>query len=546
MKSIHLFINFMVLWSLLCIISRLQAAQTYTVDQNHPSAADSNPGTLNAPWLTIRHAAETAGAGDQVFIRAGVYYETIYFDQSGNEDAPVIYSAYAGEKPVIDGTGVTDSQNGLVIDKSYIKISGLELRNWNDNAIWVENAHHLEISDCEVHDVWCGIGLADGTHDFTLNRIEAHHFTLYGFDASPSTGSNCYNGTFNDCMAYTGRDRDQNVDGFALGHGTQHDFVFNRCTTYDVYDGFDISSASSTLNRCLAYNCWNGAYKLWQDQVRLINCIGYDCGSSVAELDWDGTPGTVTLLNCTFYGGVTFTVWVENKEDALHMSNCIVAGGDNIGLAFEQMGVANYRGDYNIFHNANPNRAVAVGYTDEFTLGQVADGTWTAYSGQDTHSLTVNSDAALFIDPDNFDLHPKSAGPAVDQGTNTGAPSEDYEGHPRPSGAGVDIGSYEVQMGTGLLPSLNENAPDCLILGQNYPNPFNPYTTIPFSLPKTSFVSLKVFDILGNEVASLVNETRAAGEYSLGWNTLNLAAGIYFLCMQAGEFTETRKLIIQK
>jgi hypothetical protein len=545
MKTIHLLRNLIMRWLLMSIISVLQAAQTYYVDQNHASASNSNPGTLNEPWLTIRHAAETAGAGDQVFIRNGIYYETIYFDQSGNEGAPVIYTAYAGEKPVIDGTGVTDSQNGLVIDKSYIKISGLELRNWNDNAIWIENAHHLEISDCEVHDVWCGIGLADGTHDFTLNRVMAHHFTLYGFDASPS-GSDCYNGVFNDCIAHTGRDRDQNVDGFALGHGTQHDFVFNRCTTYNVYDGFDISSASSTLNRCLAYNCWNGAYKLWQNQVRLVNCIGYDCESSVVELDWDGTPGTVTLLNCTFYGGATFTVWVENQEDALHMSNCIIAGGANIGLAFEQMGVANYQGDYNIFHNANPNRAVAVGYTDEFSIDQVGNGSWTAYSGQDTHSLTVNSEAALFIDPNSFDLHLKSAGPAVDQGTNTGAPSEDYEGHPRPSGTKVDIGAYEIQQGTGLLPYLNENTPEHFMLGQNYPNPFNPCTTIPFSLPKTSFVSLKVFDLLGNEVTSLVNETRAAGEYSLGWNTLNLAAGIYFLYMRAGDFTETRKLILQK
>ena len=534
----------------LCLVlfftSVLQAAQTYYVDNNHPSASDSNPGTLNEPWLTIRHAAETAEAGDQVFIRTGVYFETVYFDQSGNEGAPVTYSAYPGEKPVIDGTGVTESQNGLVIDKSYINISGLELRNWNDNAIWVENSHHLEISDCEVHDVWCGIGLADGTHDFTLTRIVAHHFTLYGFDASPSTGSDCYNGTFSDCVAHTGRDRDQNVDGFALGHGTQHDFTFNRCITYDVYDGFDISSAKSTLNRCLAYDCWNGAYKLWQDQVKLVNCIGYDCVSSVAELDWDGTPGTVSLINCTFYGGATFTVWVENQADALHMTNCILAGGDNIGLAFEQMDVSNYQGDYNIFHNGNPNRAVVVGYTDEFTIDQVDDGSWTAYSGQDIHSLAVNSDAALFIDPGSFDLHMKSTSPAIDQGTNTGAPAEDYDGNPRPSGSGIDIGAYEIQPGTGLFDSPYGDSPESFRLCQNYPNPFNPVTTIPFSVPKTCFVSIEVVDLLGNERTPLVHETRAAGDYTVQWNARNLAAGIYLLRMKAGGFTQTRKLILQK
>ena len=92
--------------------------------------------------------------------------------------------------------------------------------------------------------------MAAGTHDFELNRVKLHHFTMLGFDASPSGGPPCYNGVFNDCIAYTGRDPEQNVDGFALGHGDQHDFTFNRCVVYDVFDGFDISARNTTLNRC--------------------------------------------------------------------------------------------------------------------------------------------------------------------------------------------------------------------------------------------------------------------------------------------------------
>ena len=67
----------------------------------------------------------------------------------------------------------------------------------------------------EETDVYYGIGLSAGTHDFEINRVEAHHFSLYGFDASPD-GTDCYNGTFNDCVAHTGRDAEANVDGFAL------------------------------------------------------------------------------------------------------------------------------------------------------------------------------------------------------------------------------------------------------------------------------------------------------------------------------------------
>ncbi len=86
--------------------------------------------------------------------------------------------------------------------------------------------------------------------------------------------------------------------------------------------------------------------------------------------------------------------------------------------------------------------------------------------------------------------------------------------------------------------------PYTLTLSQNYPNPFNPTTSISFSLPSKSFVSLKVFDILGREVATLVYEEMPAGSYSRQWNATNMSSGIYFYRLQAGSFTETKKLIL--
>ena len=78
----------------------------------------------------------------------------------------------------------------------------------------------------------------------------------------------------------------------------------------------------------------------------------------------------------------------------------------------------------------------------------------------------------------------------------------------------------------------------------NYPNPFNPATVIKYSIPKSSFVSLKVFDLLGQEVAALVNEEKSAGEYAADFNGSNIASGIYMYRLKAGNFSQIKKMIL--
>uniref|UniRef100_A0A832G864 ScyD/ScyE family protein n=1 Tax=Ignavibacterium album TaxID=591197 RepID=A0A832G864_9BACT len=83
-------------------------------------------------------------------------------------------------------------------------------------------------------------------------------------------------------------------------------------------------------------------------------------------------------------------------------------------------------------------------------------------------------------------------------------------------------------------------------LEQNYPNPFNPSTSIQYRLSSLSNVSLKIYDILGNEVATLVNEEKPAGVYEVNFNASGLSSGIYFYKLQAGSFMDTKKMILMK
>lgn len=98
-----------------------------------------------------------------------------------------------------------------------------------------------------------------------------------------------------------------------------------------------------------------------------------------------------------------------------------------------------------------------------------------------------------------------------------------------------------------ILTGINDKPTEtlaCFVLHQNYPNPFNPRTYISFSLPSRSFVSLKVFDALGREVSILLSEELPAGNYSRQWNATGLPSGVYFYRLQAGSFSDTKKLVL--
>jgi hypothetical protein len=101
-----------------------------------------------------------------------------------------------------------------------------------------------------------------------------------------------------------------------------------------------------------------------------------------------------------------------------------------------------------------------------------------------------------------------------------------------------------------LLPSdvvqAGNSAPVDFALHQNYPNPFNPTTTINYQIPELSFVTLKVYNVLGSEMITLVNEEKPAGSYEVEFDGLQLTSGIYFYQLKVGSFIETKKMVLMK
>ncbi len=124
-----------------------------------------------------------------------------------------------------------------------------------------------------------------------------------------------------------------------------------------------------------------------------------------------------------------------------------------------------------------------------------------------------------------------------------GLPWADILGNTRDNSP--NIGAYEDESSVGIDDNLQDYPTNYTLL-QNYPNPFNPLTKIRYSIPTSSFVTLKVFDILGNEIRSLTNEEKSAGNYDLEFNATDLPSGVYFCRLTTMNFIETRKMVLMK
>ncbi|MEJ2545462.1 MAG: T9SS type A sorting domain-containing protein, partial [Calditrichaceae bacterium] len=164
----------------------------------------------------------------------------------------------------------------------------------------------------------------------------------------------------------------------------------------------------------------------------------------------------------------------------------------------------------------------------------------------------------LFIE--NTPLILQDGSPCIDKG-DTSTASNDWEDLDNPGFAlSPALGTLRNDMGayggnqyksmpftsleiTGIKDE-NETIPDKLILRQNYPNPFNPATTISYSISEPATISLKVYDILGKEIKTLVNGYQMGGKHTIVFDARNFASGVYYYRLQAGSYSHTRKMIL--
>ncbi|RPI06083.1 MAG: T9SS C-terminal target domain-containing protein [Ignavibacteriae bacterium] len=489
------------------------------------TGVDTNPGTIDLPFLTLAKAVGLATLlpGDTIYIRGGTYLlgSTVSISKIGVKDTLYHLFAYPGEQPVFNFSAQTSS-DGIKVNGKYWHLRGLESCYAAHNGIAINGSYNI-IENCSVHDNRnSGMQLGNGASNNRIINCDSY----YNFDP-PSGG---------------------NADGFSpkLDVGTGN--YFYGCRSWqNSDDGWDGYLRPSDSVYTTIENCWsfmNGYLKSGSPiatgngngfkmgggdnsnslQLRhymtLKNCLSFD--NRVKGFDQNNDRGTMILYNCTGYRNGTYNFSVPGPVrtgETLIIKNCISMASSGVTLG----GVPGAQFATNSWPvgSAYPTAVTSAAAGDFITL--------------DTAGVRGPRKADGNL-PDITFMHLAPGSQFIDAGTDVGLPF---------TGLKPDLGCFE-QSGPADVPMDLAGKISGFQLSQNYPNPFNPSTHISYQIAKSGLVTLKVFDVLGREVAVLVHEVKSSGKFTVDWNAAGLPSGLYFSRCESENTQQTIKMILMK
>ncbi|TAK63885.1 MAG: T9SS type A sorting domain-containing protein [Bacteroidetes bacterium] len=476
--------------TLLCALS-LQGTTVYVAVNGNDTV---NDGSFTLPYKTITKAVSVIVAGDTMYVRGGThtYSSTITLNKIGTDSTRIYLLAYDGERALLDFSSmpVSSSNRGIRVSGDYWYIRGFDVWKAGDNGMHISGSNNI-IEFCTFSE---------------------------NYDTGLQLGGGASNNRIINCDSYYNADPDHgDADGFApkLDVGTGNYFYGCRAwqNSDDGWDGYlrSADNVTTTLEYCWVFNngylkdgsesFGNGnGFKLGggdngnADSLRhnmiLKNCLAFD--NRVKGYDQNNNRGSMTLLNCTAYrNGTNYRInGTIRSTSTVTVKNCV------------SLGAYGSLGSYTV-QATNSWMSPFVVTNDDF----------------------VSIDTAGVRGPRNPDgslpalpfMNLAGGSDLIDSGTDVGLPYV---------GVAPDLGAFEYTP-PDVVPE-DEQSPVRFALFQNYPNPFNPVTVIGYSLSAQSYVTLKVYDILGKEVSTIVDEVQASGFKSYTWDASGFPSGVYY------------------
>ena len=443
-------------------------------------------------YSELLDALNNSTPGDTILMANGIYNMNSYA-QVDIENITIKSQSGIRDSVILNGNGVS---SGFWIDANNVTLKDITIKNAEYHCIYTnDNIDNLHIVNCKFID--------SGEHFIKISR---------GGDPSPSE-----NGIVENCLfEYSAGVGPQYYIGGIDGHFCKDWIIRNN--VFKNIKSPEITLAGYTIL------FWDDSENPLVEKNLIINCdrgIGFGLGSSA-------NSGGIIRNNMIYHDNSTGDVGIALQTSPnTHVYNNSIYFDNDYFSAIEcrfpetqDVYIANNLSNKIIWF-----RDGATGIVEYNNINAISD--W-------------------FIDESTGDLHLSSdtLSQVIDQGISISGLTEDFDGDIRPQGSGIDIGADEYFLMTSIENNSKINTEN-FRLKQNYPNPFNPTTTIEFQLAMECNVSLKIFDLLGREVATLVNnEAMLAGSYAKLWNASSMASGVYFYQLLTDTFFKTRKLIL--
>ncbi|MCX6136653.1 MAG: T9SS type A sorting domain-containing protein [Ignavibacteriales bacterium] len=572
-------------------------AGTKTIGGTSPDYA-----TIKAAFKDL-NARGTTPPGVTFLIRDGSYFEDSLFIQTSTSGpaAPIIIKPAAGANVVINDSGSAalpfvikiDSTSNVTIDGSN---NGTTSRNLTVNGIgvnvqkgiWINSqSYYTTLKNCIVRagaataatyraiDILPGV--ATGTNpNFSIveNNLLRNAYTgvrAYGKAAGDSLIGLIIRGNVVDSVAnagvyssYLAYSQIYNNDlamligssasMYGIYVGSSCDYV--RVYANKVHDVNQLSATSTTAGiYCSVGAATHGGTSVFNNFVSVNPSTagtGIIYGISMYETS-NLYPDTVVYNSVNIYGsssGIRQSVGIYRASSTgtagvFFRNNVVQNIRTDAGGAYTAIGktaaTTAMSTDFNDLYVSPTDTSHAIGRINATTpvlYRTLAD--WRAISGGDSSSISV---APPFVSM--TDLHIPNGTTTQIEGRGTPIPgiTTDIDGNTR-NPLKPDMGADEFNGTTSV--QLSAAVPALYALDQNYPNPFNPTTTIGYQIPVRGSVTISVFDVLGKEIRTLVNEQKEAGRYDVSFEAGNFSSGIYFYRIHAGNFVSVKKMFLMK
>lgn len=508
---------------------------------------NTGDGSISKPYYSLKSVVDLVSPGDTIFMRGGTYYytATVELKSKGTPAQRFFIMAYPGEKPVLNysnwkptGTDERGAARGMKVDTSaaYWYIKGLEFCYAPDNGVKCEG-DHTTFDQC-IFDYNGDTGIQIGLNKDNIS-----------VNANPDHWA-AYNACIN-CDSYRNVDPAtdyENADGFACKLYAGKGNFFYGCRSWNnCDDGWDCFQTEYEVQ---FENCWswhngdpsiwgfssfNGdgnGFKLGGDDtycpMTVKRCVALNCmWGALGGFAYNDNTAAITLLNCTaIHCGRSYNM---QQTAANIITNCSDWGSDRPA--------------------PKDISATSICTNCTWTLGITTDTTMFVTVAESAALEPRQADGGL---PTRFAKLVSGSG-LINKGIDIGLPF---------TGTAPDLGAYEYGQSVPSYPDsvfhipnsgvsgveIEKNLkPNAMTVVQNYPNPFNPTTNITFTVAQKGNATLKIYDMVGREVAELFNnDANPNNKYTVSFNASKLASGIYFSVVHCGSQHAVNKMIFMK